>query len=94
MDDPTRHDALVSTEAAIFVQWQLDLELADAAREAGLPHVVVCTDTHTGEFTLDGPYPDGQAATIAAERESGLDPRGCLGLRFSVRPIYPPGLPA
>lgn len=89
MTEPPSHDWRVQADRQ-GLESQLEVEIADALREARLPHVVVCTDVASGRFTLEGPYPNGCLASMAADRESRRDPTGLSGLRFTVQPVYPP----
>jgi hypothetical protein len=59
--------------------------------ELDLPHLVVCRDEQTGVTSYTGPFRDGLAALVFAERESLVD-RGLDDgdpLLFSVAALYP-----
>jgi hypothetical protein len=59
--------------------------------ELDLPHIVVCRDDETGAVSYSGPFPDGVAALVFAERESAVDRELNDGepLSFGVAALYP-----
>jgi hypothetical protein len=64
---------------------------AAEAEELDLPHIVVCSDKRTGSVSYSGPFRDGVAALVFAERESAVDRALNDGdpLTFSVAALYP-----
>ncbi|MGO4258507.1 hypothetical protein [Marmoricola sp. RAF53] len=65
--------------------------VGEAAREEiDLPHVVVCRDPQTGTVTYAGPFRDGLAALVHADRESRAE-QGDDGVPFeiTVAALYP-----
>ena len=59
--------------------------------EVDLPHVVICHDDESGAVSYSGPFRDGLAALVHAERESAIDRALNDGqlLRFEVVVLYP-----
>lgn len=68
---------------------------AAEAAEVDLPHIVICHDIDTGSVSYEGPFPDGLAALVFAERESAADQEQNDGipLVFKVAALYPAGTP-
>jgi len=68
---------------------------AAEAAELDLPHIVICSDTDTGAISYEGPFPDGIAALVFAERESAVDQELNDGvpLTFKVAALYPANFP-
>lgn len=61
------------------------------AGEMALPHIVICHDEQTGSVTYSGPFPDGLAALVFAERECAMDSQLNEGapLGFRVAALFP-----
>jgi hypothetical protein len=73
----------------------VDAVVRDESRELSGPHVVMCTDRHSGYVTLSGPYPDGMSALVAADWEDQqLREIHERGFRFTVVPLLAPIPPA
>lgn len=53
------------------------------------PHIVICRDLGAGITSYEGPYDDGLAAVLAADREASWDRRYDAGsmVRYSVAPL-------
>ena len=68
---------------------------AAEAAEVDLPHVVICRDEQTGAVSYSGPFRDGLAALVHAERESAVDRALNDGelLQFEVVVLYPANRP-
>ncbi|MCZ4498919.1 MAG: hypothetical protein JWQ74_1472 [Marmoricola sp.] len=66
---------------------------ATEAAELDMPHIVICQDSDTGAVSYEGPFPDGMAALVFAERESVVDQElnDGMPLRFTVAALYPGG---
>jgi hypothetical protein len=58
----------------------IDSVVAESVREIDLPHVVVVHDPVTGTSSMQGPFPNGLAALVAADAE---DP----SMQVSVAPL-------
>lgn len=88
-DDPTnwRDDLRVE----IVHEFLSGLVGAAGVAEVDMPHVVVCRDDETGAVSYSGPFPDGIAALVFAERECAIDRELNDGapLEFSVAALYP-----
>ena len=65
-----------------------EAESADLAREAHLPHVMVCEDLHSHHLTFAGPYGSRAEAEAAVAYEA--DHSGDGSLRFFSAPVFPP----
>jgi hypothetical protein len=65
-------------------------EQEDVAREAALPHLVVCIDVASGSRSYSGPYPSRGAAESAAQYEATVEAGSDCRLRFVVEPVFPP----
>lgn len=64
-----------------------------AREEIELPHIVLCRDVETGCTSYSGPFPNGLAALVAAERERVVDDATNDGspMSFSVAALHPGG---
>lgn len=90
-DDTTWSDDMIVEVVHAFVS---DAVGAAAREEIDLPHIVVCRDPESGAVSYSGPFPDGLAALVSAERESRLD-RVLNGgsMDFSVAALFPVEIP-
>lgn len=61
----------------------------DRAREATLPHVLVCRDRATGATSHEGPYAN-RAAALQALRGKGVADRADGTFTLGVEPVFPP----
>lgn len=76
-----------------FAQRLLEDQLVrQELEEMNRPHVLVCTDTHSGQLTLSGPFADGVTALAAAEADArAMDQISAdHTLVFRVQPLYEP----
>jgi len=93
MDDHDEDTTSWRDDLRVDLVHQLLSEAVSAAEadEIDLPHVVVCHDDETGAISYSGPFGDGLAALVYAERESSIDRALNDGelLRFEVVALYP-----
>jgi len=64
---------------------------AGEVAELEMPHIVVCRDQESGAVSYSGPFADGLAAMVFADRESAIDRELNDGepLSFVVAALYP-----
>lgn len=91
MDDETsdpRHDGCPGDVVREFLVHAVG---AAAVAEVGMPHIVICRDSETGAVSYSGPFRDGIAALVFAERESALDQALNIGepMQFSAAALSP-----
>lgn len=96
-DDAGAHDSARWRGAPVedLAELLINALTSDAVEEMDHPHVVVCTDRISQTVSYSGPYEDGLAALVAAERdhqtEKTADPSNSLS--FSVVPLLHPAPP-